>query len=160
MGKIAIGKPVPDIEMQATDGQTFRLSELQGKNVVLYFYPKDNTPGCTTEGQDFRDQYEAFRKLKTEIFGVSRDSLKSHESFKAKQCFPFDLISDPDEELCQLFDVIKEKSLYGRRYLGIDRSTFIIDKKGILRKEFRGVKVAGHVATVLAEIKKLANGKD
>lgn len=160
MGKIAVGKPVPDIEMQATDGQTFRLSELQGKNVVLYFYPKDNTPGCTTEGQDFRDQYEAFRKLKTEIFGVSRDSLKSHEGFKAKQCFPFDLISDPDEELCQLFDVIKEKSLYGRKYLGIDRSTFIIDKKGILRKEFRGVKVAGHVATVLAEIKKLANGKD
>ena len=157
--KIAVGKPVPDIEVQATDNQTFRLSDFQGRNVVLYFYPKDNTPGCTTEGQDFRDQYEAFRKLKTEVFGVSRDSLKSHEGFKAKQCFPFDLISDPDEKLCQLFDVIKEKSLYGRKYLGIDRSTFIIDKKGILRHEFRGVKVAGHVAAVLAEIKKLANGK-
>lgn len=160
MGKIAVGKPVPDIEVQATDNQTFKLSDLKGRNVVLYFYPKDNTPGCTTEGQDFRDQHDAFRKLKTEVFGVSRDSLKSHEGFKAKQCFPFDLISDPDEKLCQLFDVIKEKSLYGRKYLGIDRSTFIIDKKGILRREFRGVKVAGHVAAVLADIKKLTNGKD
>jgi len=160
MSKISVGKPVPDIEIQATDNQTLKLSDLQGRNVVLYFYPKDNTPGCTTEGQDFRDQYEAFRKLKTEVFGVSRDSLKSHEGFKAKQCFPFDLISDPDEKLCQLFDVIKEKSLYGKKYLGIDRSTFILDKKGVLRKEFRGVKVAGHVAAVLAEIKKLANGKD
>ena len=158
--KIAVGKPVPDVEVQATDGQSFRLSDLQGRNVVLYFYPKDNTPGCTTEGQDFRDQYEAFRKLKTEVFGVSRDSLKSHEGFKAKQCFPFDLISDPDEKLCQLFNVIKEKSLYGRKYLGIDRSTFIIDRKGVLRHEFRGVKVAGHVAAVLAEVKKLAHAKD
>jgi peroxiredoxin Q/BCP len=160
MAKLTVGKPVPDIEVHATDNQTFRLSDLEGKNVVLYFYPKDNTPGCTTEGQDFRDQYEAFRKLKTEVFGISRDSLKSHEGFKAKQCFPFDLISDPDEKLCRLFDVIREKSLYGRKYLGIERSTFIIDKKGILRREYRGVKVDGHVANVLADIKKLGSGKD
>ena len=155
MKKVTVGKPVPDIEVLATDDQTFRLSDLLGKNVVLYFYPKDNTPGCTTEGQDFRDHYEEFRNLKTEIFGISRDSLKSHEGFKGKQCFPFDLISDKDEKLCKLFDVIKEKTLYGKKYLGIERSTFIIDKHGILHKEYRGVKVDGHVATVLADVKKL-----
>lgn len=160
MSKIAIGKPVPDIEVQATDGQTFSLSDFRGRNVVLYFYPKDNTPGCTTEGQDFRDSYELFRKLKTEVFGVSRDSLKSHENFKEKQCFPFELISDPDEKLCQLFGVIKEKTLYGKKYLGIDRSTFLIDRNGVLRQEFRGVKVDGHVAAVLAEVRKLAKQKD
>ena len=155
MDKISVGKPVPDIEVQATDDQKFMLSDLRGKNVVLYFYPKDNTPGCTTEGQDFRDHYEEFRKLDTEIYGVSRDSLKSHDGFKSKQCFPFDLISDEDEKLCKLFDVIKEKTLYGKKYLGIDRSTFIIDRKGIVRKEYRGVKVDGHVAAVLAEVQKL-----
>lgn len=160
MSKTTVGKPVPDIEVRATDDQTFKLSDLRGRNVVLYFYPKDNTPGCTTEGQDFRDHYEEFRKLKTEVFGVSRDSLKSHEGFKGKQCFPFDLISDPDEQLCQLFGVIKEKTLYGKKYLGIDRSTFIIDRKGVLRHEFRSVKVDGHVAAVLAEVKKLAKEKD
>jgi len=159
MSKATLGKPVPDIEVRATDDQTFRLSDLKGKQVVLYFYPKDSTPGCTTEGQDFRDHYEEFRRLRTEIFGISRDSLRSHEGFKSKQCFPFDLISDPDEKLCKLFDVIKEKTLYGKKYLGIDRSTFIIDKTGILRTEFRGVKVDGHVATVLAEVKKLAKEK-
>ncbi len=156
MKKPTVGKPLPDIEVQATDDQNFKLSDLLGKNVVLYFYPKDNTPGCTTEGQDFRDHYEEFRKLNTEIFGVSRDSLKSHEGFKGKQCFPFDLIADPDETLCKLFDVIKEKTLYGKKYLGIERSTFLIDNKGVLRKEYRGVKVDGHVATVLADVKKLA----
>lgn len=156
MKKVTVGKPVPDIEFLATDGQQLKLSDLQGRNVVLYFYPKDNTPGCTTEGQDFRDHYEEFLKLKTEIFGVSRDSLKSHEGFKGKQCFPFDLISDPDEKLCTLFDVIREKTLYGKKYLGIERSTFIIDRNGILHKEYRGVKVDGHVATVLADVKKLA----
>lgn len=160
MSRATVGRPVPDIEVRATDDQAFKLSDLRGRNVVLYFYPKDNTPGCTTEGQDFRDHYEEFRRLKTEIYGVSRDSLKSHEGFKDKQCFPFDLISDPDEQLCQLFGVIKEKTLYGRKYLGIDRSTFIIDKKGVLRHEFRGVKVDGHVAAVLAEVKKLAKEKD
>lgn len=156
MKKPTVGKPLPDIEVQATDDQNFKLSDLLGKNVVLYFYPKDNTPGCTTEGQDFRDHYEEFRKLNTEIFGVSRDSLKSHEGFKGKQCFPFDLIADPDETLCKLFDVIREKTLYGKKYLGIERSTFLIDNKGVLRKEYRGVKVDGHVATVLADVKKLA----
>lgn len=155
MDKISVGKPVPDIEVQATDDQKFMLSDLRGKNVVLYFYPKDNTPGCTTEGQDFRDHYEEFRKLNTEIYGISRDSLKSHDGFKSKQCFPFDLISDEDEKLCKLFDVIKEKTLYGKKYLGIDRSTFIIDRKGVLRKEYRGVKVDGHVVTVLEEVRKL-----
>jgi peroxiredoxin Q/BCP len=160
MSKIAIGTPVPDIELHATGDQSFRLSDLQGKIVVLYFYPKDNTPGCTTEGQDFRDHYEQFRKLKTEILGVSRDSLKSHEGFKDKQCFPFDLVSDPDEKLCKLFGVIKEKNMYGRKVLGIERSTFIIDRQGVLRREYRGVKVNGHVADVLADIKQLARGKD
>jgi peroxiredoxin Q/BCP len=160
MGKVTVGKAVPDIEVRATDDQTFRLSDLRGRQLVLYFYPKDNTPGCTTEGQDFRDNYEKFRKLKTEIFGVSRDSLKSHTGFKTKQCFPFDLISDADEKLCKLFDVIKEKSLYGKKYLGIDRSTFVIDREGILRHEFRGVKVDGHVAAVLDVARKLAKEKD
>ncbi len=155
MGKASLGKPVPDIEVQATDNQTFKLSDLKGKFAVLYFYPKDNTPGCTTEGQDFRDQYEQFRKLKTEILGVSRDSVKSHEGFKAKHCFPFELISDADEKLCKLFGVIKEKNMYGRKVLGIERSTFILDKRGVLRKEFRGVKVDGHVADVLSELKRL-----
>lgn len=156
MKKVTVGKPIPDIEVVATDEQTFSLSDFLGSNLVLYFYPKDNTPGCTTEGQDFRDYYEEFRKLKTEIFGVSRDSLKSHEEFKDKQCFPFDLISDKGEKLCKLFDVIREKTLYGKQYLGIERSTFLIDSKGILQKEYRGVKVDGHVATVLADVKKLA----
>ena len=156
MKKVTVGKPIPDIEVVATDEQTFNLSDFLGKNLVLYFYPKDNTPGCTTEGQDFRDYYEEFRKLKTEIFGVSRDSLKSHEEFKDKQCFPFDLISDKGEKLCKLFDVIREKTLYGKQYLGIERSTFLIDSKGILQKEYRGVKVDGYVATVLADVKKLA----
>lgn len=156
MDKISVGKPVPDLEVNATDDQKFMLSDLRGKNVVLYFYPKDNTPGCTTEGQDFRDHYEEFRNLNTEIFGVSRDNLKSHDGFKSKECFPFDLISDEDEQLCKLFDVIREKSLYGKKYLGIDRSTFILDRNGVLRKEYRSVKVDGHVAAVLAEIQKLA----
>ncbi len=156
MKKAIVGKPIPDIEVAATDEQTVRLSDFRGNNLVLYFYPKDNTPGCTTEGQDFRDYYEEFRKLKTVIFGVSRDSLKSHEDFKDKQCFPFDLISDQNEKLCKLFDVIKEKTLYGKKYLGIERSTFLIDSKGILHKEYRGVKVDGHVAAVLADVRKLA----
>lgn len=156
MDKISVGKAVPDLEVRATDDQKFMLSDLRGKNVVLYFYPKDNTPGCTTESQDFRDHYEEFRKFNTEIFGISRDSLKSHDGFKSKECLPFDLISDDDEQLCKLFNVIKEKTLYGKNYLGIDRSTFILDAEGIVRKEFRGVKVDGHVAAVLAEVQKLA----
>ena len=147
---VVIDTPVADFEAQATSGQTFSLAALKGKQVVIYFYPKDSTPGCTTEGQGFRDQHAAFKAANTEVFGVSRDSVKSHENFKAKQEFPFELISDKDEAVCQLFDVIKLKKLYGKEYLGVDRSTFLIDKDGVLRQEWRGVKVPGHVDAVLA----------
>ena len=154
MSKVKIGQPVPDMELHATDDQVYKLSDLQGKTVVLYFYPKDSTPGCTTEGQDFRDSYEEFRKLNAEIIGVSRDTLKSHEGFKNKHCLPFDLVSDENEKLCKAYDVLHEKNKDGKLYLGIDRSTFIIDKKGILREEFRGVKVDGHIAHLLESLKK------
>ena len=146
---VSIDQPVADFEAPATGGQTISLASLKGKQVVIYFYPKDSTPGCTTQGQGFRDQLEAFKAANTEVFGVSRDSLKSHENFKAKQGFTFDLISDKEEALCQLFDVIKLKKLYGKEYLGVDRSTFLIDKNGVLRQEWRGVKVPGHVDAVL-----------
>jgi len=146
---VELDKPVADFQVQATSDQAVSLSALKGQQVVIYFYPKDSTPGCTTEGQGFRDQYAEFKAANTVVFGVSRDSLKSHENFKAKQEFPFELISDKDESLCQLFDVIKLKKLYGKEYLGVDRSTFLIDKNGVLRKEWRGVKVPGHVAAVL-----------
>lgn len=147
---VAIDQPVADFEAPATSGQTVSLAGLKGKQVVIYFYPKDSTPGCTTEGQGFRDQLEAFKAANTEVFGVSRDGLKSHENFKAKQAFTFELISDKEEALCQLFDVIKLKKLYGKEYMGVDRSTFLIDKNGVLRQEWRGVKVPGHVDAVLA----------
>ena len=147
---VELNKPVADFQAPATSGVEFRLSELKGKQIVLYFYPKDSTPGCTTEGQGFRDKIEDFAKANTLVFGVSRDGIKSHENFKAKQCFPFELISDKDEAVCQLFDVIKLKKLYGKEYLGVDRSTFLIDKDGVLRQEWRGVKVPGHVDAVLA----------
>ena len=146
---VVIDTPVADFQAPATSGQTFSLAGLKGKQVVIYFYPKDSTPGCTTEGQGFRDHYAAFQAANTEVFGVSRDSVKSHENFKAKQAFPFELISDKDEAVCQLFDVIKLKKLYGKEYLGVDRSTFLIDKEGVLRQEWRGVKVPGHVDAVL-----------
>ncbi|MFK0086422.1 peroxiredoxin [Pseudomonas sp. NPDC090755] len=148
---VELDQPVADFQAQATSGQSVSLASLAGKQVVLYFYPKDSTPGCTTEGQGFRDQYAAFQAANTEVFGVSRDGIKSHENFKAKQAFPFELISDKDEALCQLFDVIKLKKLYGKEYLGVDRSTFLIDRNGVLRKAWRGVKVPGHVDAVLAE---------
>ncbi|NQD96120.1 peroxiredoxin [Pseudomonas sp. CrR25] len=147
---VALDTPVTDFQGQATSGQLVQLSALQGQQVVLYFYPKDSTPGCTTEGQGFRDQYPAFRAANTVVFGVSRDGLKSHENFKSKQAFPFELISDKDEAICQLFAVIKLKKLYGKEYLGVDRSTFLIDQHGVLRQEWRGVKVPGHVDAVLA----------
>jgi len=147
---VELNKPVADFQAPATSGVEFRLSELKGKQIVLYFYPKDSTPGCTTEGQGFRDKIEDFAKANTLVFGVSRDGIKSHENFKAKQCFPFELISDKDEAVCQLFDVIKLKKLYGKEYMGVDRSTFLIDAKGVLRQEWRGVKVPGHVDAVLA----------
>ena len=147
---VVIDTPVADFQAPATSGQTFSLAGLKGKQVVIYFYPKDSTPGCTTEGQGFRDQHAAFQAANTEVFGVSRDSVKSHENFKAKQAFLFELISDKDEAVCQLFDVIKLKKLYGKEYMGVDRSTFLIDKNGVLRQEWRGVKVPGHVDAVLA----------
>jgi peroxiredoxin Q/BCP len=150
-----IDQPVTDFKASATSDMQICLSELKGRNVVIYFYPKDSTPGCTTEGQDFRDLYAEFQALDTEIFGVSRDSLRSHENFRTKQSFPFQLISDPEEELCKLFDVIKLKKLYGKEYLGIDRSTFLIDKEGVLRKEWRSVKVKGHAEAVLESVKQL-----
>lgn len=147
---VALDQPVDDFQAQATSGQVVSLAGLAGRQVVLYFYPKDSTPGCTTQGQGFRDQYAAFQAANTEVIGVSRDGLKSHENFKAKQGFPFELVSDKDEALCQLFEVIKLKKLYGKEYLGVDRSTFLIDKHGVLRQEWRGVKVPGHVDAVLA----------
>lgn len=150
MSGLQIGKPAPDFEITATGGSRIRLSDFKGKkNVVLYFYPKDNTPGCTTEGQDFRDSHDEFTRRKAVVLGVSRDSLKSHENFKAKHEFPFELLSDPDEEVCELYDVIKMKNMYGKKVRGIERSTFLIDKKGKLRREWRKVKVAGHVNAVL-----------
>ena len=138
------------MKWEKTGGEFFSLSEFKGKTTVLYFYPKDNTPGCTTEGQDFAKNYKKFQKLGVEILGVSRDSLTSHEKFKTKMKFPFDLISDPTEVLCKKFDVIQMKSLYGKKFLGIERSTFVINAKGKIEKEWRKVKVAGHVNEVLA----------
>ncbi|MHA6790304.1 peroxiredoxin [Pseudomonas bijieensis] len=155
---VAVDQPVTDFQAPATNGQTVSLAALKGKQVVIYFYPKDSTPGCTTEGQGFRDQYAQFQAANTEVFGISRDSLKSHENFKCKQEFPFELISDKDEAVCQLFDVIKLKKLYGKEYLGVDRSTFLIDKNGVLRQEWRGVKVPGHVDAVLAAAQSLNKG--
>lgn len=146
---VKIDQPVPAFQAQATSDTVVNAESLKGKQFVLYFYPKDNTPGCTTEGQGFRDAYGAFSEADTLIFGVSRDSLKTHENFKAKQAFPFELICDKDEALCQLFDVIKLKKLYGKEYLGVDRSTFLIDRDGVLRQEWRSVKVPGHVDAVL-----------
>jgi peroxiredoxin Q/BCP len=149
-----LGKRVADFTAAATGGP-FKLSAHKGHPVVLYFYPKDNTPGCTTEGADFRDLHKQFTKLGAVIAGVSRDSLKSHEGFKAKMDFPFELISDDDEKLCAQFDVIKMKNMYGKKVRGIERSTFLIDGSGALAREWRGVKVPGHAEEVLAAIKAL-----
>ena len=156
MSNVSLGEKVPDFSLPATGDQSISLKQFKGKNVVIYFYPKDSTPGCTSEGQDFRDNYASFQQLNTEILGVSRDSIKSHENFKAKQAFPFELLSDEDESVCQLFDVIKEKNMYGKKVMGIERSTFIIDAKGVLRREWRKVKVNGHVDEVLEAVKALA----
>lgn len=150
-----MNRVVADFTAAATGDQKIRLKDLRGKNVVLYFYPKDSTPGCTTEGRDFSALHARFKRANTVIFGVSRDSIASHEKFKGKQGFKFDLLSDPDEKLCRKFDVIHEKSLYGRKFMGIVRSTFLIDADGKLRAEWRKVKVAGHAEEVLDAVKSL-----
>ena len=147
---IELGQPVPDFSAPATGDTTITLSELRGKQVVVYFYPKASTPGCTTEGGDFRDRKTAFDAANTVVIGVSRDGLRAQENFKAKQDFNFELISDKDETVCQLFDVIKLKKMYGKEHLGIERSTFLIDQDGKLAQEWRGVKVPGHVDEVLS----------
>jgi peroxiredoxin Q/BCP len=146
---LEIGSSIPEFELPANGGRTIKSSDLKGKNLVLYFYPRDNTPGCTKEGQAFRDEYPAFQKLDTEIVGVSRESVKSHDNFAAKYDFPFPLLSDQEETLCNAFDVIKDKSMYGRKVRGIERSTFIFDKEGKLVKEYRKVNVNGHAQEVL-----------
>ena len=155
MQKKLEGKKCPSFSGECTSGITLTNKDFNDKNLVIYFYPKDSTPGCTTEGQDFRDNYDEFQKYETEIIGVSRDSIKSHENFKQKQSFPFDLLSDPEEKMCKSFDVIKLKSMYGKEYLGVDRSTFLISSDGKVVKEWRSVKVSGHVEEVLEEVKKL-----
>ena len=152
---VEVGKKVAKFTLPATGEQDISLSDLKGKNVVLYFYPKDSTPGCTREGQDFRDSLNKFKRQNTVVLGVSRDSIKSHENFKAKQDFKFELLSDKDESLCKMFDVIKMKNMYGKQVRGIERSTFLIDANGKLKKEWRKVKVDGHVDEVLAAVKEL-----
>tara|TARA_Y100000768_G_C23890931_1_gene640077 strand:- start:354 stop:806 length:453 start_codon:yes stop_codon:yes gene_type:complete len=147
-----VGTKIKNFKSEMTGKIQFNLSDYKGQNLVIYFYPRDNTPGCTSEGEDFRDHYKSFLKKKTKIFGVSKDSIKSHEAFKQKFKFPFELISDPDEKVCKLFDVIKEKSMYGKKYMGVERSTFLIDSNGKLLKEWRKVKVKGHVEDVLSSL--------
>lgn len=151
----ALNLTVPEFAAEMTGGHDFRLSEHKGKIVVLYFYPKDNTPGCTTESIQFRDLHSGFRKANAEIFGISRDSMRSHDNFKAKLALPFELISDPEETACNLFNVMRMKNMYGKQVRGIERSTFVIDGNGKLVKEWRGVKVPGHVEEVLEFVKTL-----
>jgi len=152
---VALDKPVPAFTLPATGSGTWSLKDAAGTKVVLYFYPRDNTPGCTQEGKDFAAAAKAFDKAGAVILGVSADTLESHEKFKARMGFPFELLADTDQKACRLFDVYKEKSLYGRKFMGIERSTFLLDGKGVLRKEWRKVKVPGHVAEVLAAVKAL-----
>ena len=153
---LVLNKPAPDFSLPATSGKVINLSDFKGKNVVLYFYPKDCTSGCTQEGKDFSENYKKFASLNTVILGVSRDSLKLHEKFKSEQQFPFELLSDTDEKLCQLYHVLKEKMMYGKKTRAIERRTFLIDKKGILCHEWRKVQVPGHVEAVLQTVAKLS----
>jgi peroxiredoxin Q/BCP len=150
------GQLAPDFELPATGGRIVRLSDLRGKLVVLYFYPKDNTPGCTTEGQDYRDLYDLFQALDCEVYGISRDSVKSHEGFKAKLNLPFELLSDEDERVCEVYGVIKLKNMYGKKVRGIERSTFVIDRDGTVAREWRAVKVPNHARDVLEFVRTLA----
>ena len=149
MSKIEINSPVPELTLEGTSNTSFSINNYVGKNLIIYFYPKDSTPGCTNESIDFKDNYDIFQKLNTEIFGISRDSLKSHEKFKAKYSFPFELLSDADEIACNLFDVIKMKNMYGKKVRGIERSTFLINTEGKLVNEWRGVKVNGHIQELI-----------
>jgi len=156
MGKrLSAGDKAPSFDLPSDSGDNVKLGDYSGKTFVLYFYPKDNTPGCTQQGSDFRDAYKAFQKAACEIKGISRDSLKSHEGFKGKMKFPFELLSDADEALCEQFGVMKLKSMYGKKVRGIERSTFVLDGEGKLAREWRGVKVPGHVQEVLNFVKAL-----
>jgi len=155
-----MNRVVADFTCASTGDKQIRLKDLRGQYVVLYFYPKDSTPGCTTEGQDFRDLHSKFRRQKTVILGVSRDSIASHDKFRAKQKFPFDLLSDPDEKVCRMFDVIREKTLYGRKFMGVERSSFLIDADGKLRHEWRKLKVKDHAAEVLETVRALRRKQD
>jgi peroxiredoxin Q/BCP len=160
LAKVAVGKKLPHFSIASTaglasSGNTWRPADAAGNKVVIYFYPRDNTPGCTKEGEDFRDLAADFRKAGTLTFGVSPDSIESHEKFRARMKFPFDLLSDPDRKICTLFDVIRQKSMYGRKFMGVERSTFLIDADGVLREEWRKVKVNGHAQSVLDAARKL-----
>ncbi len=152
MSNIEVGKQIPEFTALATSGINFKLNDYQGKNLLLYFYPRDNTSGCTQEGKDFRDNIDIFKNKNVDVIGISRDGIKAHENFKAKHEFPFELISDKDESVCHIFDVIKEKKMYGKTHMGIERSTFLIDKKGVLIKAWRKVKLKVHLQEVLDEI--------
>ncbi len=156
MTELSIGNPVPDFEADSTGDKPFKLSDFRGKKLILYFYPKDNTPGCTQEGKDFRDNIQQFVSFNTLIFGVSRDSVKVHQGFKSKQEFPFELLSDKEEKLCQLFNVIKMKNMYGKQVRGIERSTFLIDEEGILIYQWRKVKVKVHIEEVIQKLAELS----
>jgi peroxiredoxin Q/BCP len=152
---VALDKKVPEFALPATGGKSWKLSAVNGRNLVVYFYPRDNTTGCTQEGIDFRDLYPQFRKARTEIVGISTDDVVSHEKFKTRYEFPFELLADEAQQACKLFDVIHEKSMYGRKFLGVVRSTFLIDSDGVLRKEWRKVKIGGHALEVLAAARAL-----
>jgi thioredoxin-dependent peroxiredoxin len=154
MSAIAVGKKAPSFTLEGTGGK-WSLGDATGSRAVVYFYPRDNTPGCTLEGESFAGAYAQFKKLKTLIVGISPDTLQAHEKFKKKMGFPFELLSDPNQEVCKLYDVIQEKSMYGKKYMGVERSTFLIDAKGVLRQEWRKVKVNGHAEAVLAAVKAL-----
>ncbi len=155
MGKVALGKAVPPFTLPSTNGKSWSLADAAGKKLVVFFYPKDMTSGCTLESQQFRDLHPAFRRAGIEVVGISRDGLASHRKFREKESLPFELLADEDETACRLFDVIREKSLYGRKYLGVERSTFLIDREGVLRREWRKVKVQGHAEEVLEAAKSL-----
>jgi peroxiredoxin Q/BCP len=155
MESTLVGLKIPDFEIASTGNRMFKLSAALGSPLVFYFYPKDNTPGCTTEGQEFRDLHDEFTRRGCAVYGVSRDSIKSHEGFKSKMSFPFELLSDPDEKVCNLFGVMKMKNMYGKKVRGVERSTFVIDPEGVVRKEWRGLRVPGHAREVLEFVKSL-----